>query len=121
MKDRQFVILTLQYCLETFEQSCQCGRCDPCKRGQEDIREAIRSLEDLPQPTAEETDRESQSAAMVNVAVGAIEEVRALLGRNVQSLGTLLPLLDTRLHSALVNRLDNIQIRQQQALNRLKS
>ena len=41
------VILTLQYCLETFEQTCACRHCDPCTRGQEDIREAIRTLEDL--------------------------------------------------------------------------
>jgi hypothetical protein len=47
MRSPKFVILTLQYCLETFEQTCQCGRCDPCTRGQEDIREAIRIMEDL--------------------------------------------------------------------------
>jgi hypothetical protein len=47
MKDLQFVILTLQYCLETFEQNCQCGRCDPCQQGQEDIRQAIQVVEDL--------------------------------------------------------------------------
>lgn len=41
------IILTLQYCLETFEQSCSCGRCDPCTRGQNDIREAIQTLETL--------------------------------------------------------------------------
>ncbi len=43
----QSVIFTLQYCLETFEQACQCGRCDPCTRGQEDIRRAIRIIEDF--------------------------------------------------------------------------
>ena len=28
------VIFTLQYCLETFEQTCQCGHCDPCTKGE---------------------------------------------------------------------------------------
>jgi NADH:ubiquinone oxidoreductase subunit F (NADH-binding) len=32
------IILTLQYCLETFEQSDSCGKCDPCTRGQRDIK-----------------------------------------------------------------------------------
>jgi hypothetical protein len=41
------VIYTLQYCLETFEQVCQCGRCDPCTRGIEDIRQSIRDVENL--------------------------------------------------------------------------
>jgi len=45
----QSIILTLQYCLETFEASCRCGRCDPCTRGQNDIREAIQLLERLTQ------------------------------------------------------------------------
>jgi hypothetical protein len=43
----QSVIFTLQYCLETLEQACQCGRCDPCTRGQEDITRAIRIIEDF--------------------------------------------------------------------------
>ena len=43
----QSVVFTLQYCLETLEQACQCGRCDPCTRGQEDIRRAIRMMEDF--------------------------------------------------------------------------
>ena len=47
MKGLQSIILTLQYCLETFEQSCQCGRCDPCVRGQGEIKAAIQTLEDL--------------------------------------------------------------------------
>ena len=42
----QSVVLTLQYCLETFEQNCQCGRCDPCTRGRKDIEKAIRDIED---------------------------------------------------------------------------
>ncbi len=42
----QNVLLTLQYCLETLEQNCQCGRCDPCTRGRSDIRKAIRDVED---------------------------------------------------------------------------
>src|SRR5205807_2627596 len=42
----QSVILTLQYCLETFEQTCQCGRCDPCVRGHGEIKAAIQILED---------------------------------------------------------------------------
>ena len=45
------VILTLQYCLETFEQNCQCGSCDPCVRGQDEIRDAIQTLEDALSPT----------------------------------------------------------------------
>jgi hypothetical protein len=49
----QTVILTLQYCLETLEQTCACGRCDPCTRGQEDIRQAIRTVEDLLPPGME--------------------------------------------------------------------
>jgi len=47
MKGLQSVILTLQYCLETFEQSCQCGRCDPCARGQGEVKLAIQVLEDV--------------------------------------------------------------------------
>lgn len=39
--------MTLQYCLETFEQSCQCGECDPCTRGQEDIRRGIAKLDEI--------------------------------------------------------------------------
>lgn len=38
---------SLQYCLETFEATCQCGRCDPCTKGQDDIRGAISALEEL--------------------------------------------------------------------------
>ena len=41
------IILTLQYCLETFEQSCSCGLRVPCTRGQERIKEAIQALERL--------------------------------------------------------------------------
>ena len=48
--DFKFVILTLRYCLETFEQNCQCGQCDPCRRGQDDIRQAIQTIEDLRRP-----------------------------------------------------------------------
>jgi hypothetical protein len=47
MKTLQSVILTLQYCLETFEQACQCGRCDPCARGQGEVKSAIQVLEDV--------------------------------------------------------------------------
>jgi len=43
----QDVIFTLEYCLETFEQTCQCGRCDPCTKGREDIARAIRTVESL--------------------------------------------------------------------------
>lgn len=45
----QSIILTLQYCLETFELNCGCGHCDPCTRGQNDIRDAIQTLERLAQ------------------------------------------------------------------------
>jgi len=55
MSPLQSVILTLQYCLETLEQTCQCGRCDPCTRGQDDIKEAIRTIEDLLQPVSSAT------------------------------------------------------------------
>lgn len=41
------VLITLQYGLETFEQTCQCGRCDPCTKGQKDIRTAIRTAKTL--------------------------------------------------------------------------
>jgi hypothetical protein len=43
----QDVILTLQYCLETFEQACQCGCCDPCTKGRKDIARAIRTIENI--------------------------------------------------------------------------
>ena len=43
------IILTLQYCLETLEQACGCGRCDPCTRGQSEIKQAIEALERLTQ------------------------------------------------------------------------
>jgi len=46
-KPIQEVILTLQYCLETFEQGCQCGRCDPCTKGRKDIARAILTMESL--------------------------------------------------------------------------
>lgn len=39
--------MALQYCLETFEQACQCGECDPCTRGQEDIKRNIGVLDDI--------------------------------------------------------------------------
>ena len=39
--------LTLQYCLETLEQNCQCGSCDPCNAGQTDILQAIRTMDDV--------------------------------------------------------------------------
>ena len=41
------VLFTLQYCLETFEQTCQCGRCEPCTKGQKDIHISIRTIETL--------------------------------------------------------------------------
>ena len=47
MSSLREVILTLQYCLETFEATYQCGRCDPCTKGQDDIRSAISALEEL--------------------------------------------------------------------------
>lgn len=43
----QSIQMTLQYCLETLEQACQCGSCDPCTNGQADIIRAIRSLDDI--------------------------------------------------------------------------
>lgn len=56
MTNLQDVIHTLQYCLETLQAACECGRCDPCTLGQRDIRRAIKKLEDL--------DREVITAAM---------------------------------------------------------
>jgi NADH:ubiquinone oxidoreductase subunit F (NADH-binding) len=57
------VILTLQYCLETFEATCQCGRCDPCTKGQDDIRSAISALEELERPQCDAVgDRSACSA-----------------------------------------------------------
>src|SRR5436309_4842516 len=47
-KSLHSIVLTLQYCLETFEQNCQCGRCDPCSRGRNEIKQAIQMLEFLP-------------------------------------------------------------------------
>jgi hypothetical protein len=41
------VLLTLQYCLETFEQNCQCGRCDPCTQGTKDIKQSISDVQAL--------------------------------------------------------------------------
>jgi hypothetical protein len=49
-----FLVLTLQYCLETFEATCQCGRCDPCTQGREDIRQAISIIEEFGWPTKTE-------------------------------------------------------------------
>src|SRR5437016_1462412 len=46
-KSLHSIVLTLQYCLETFEQNCQCGRCDPCSRGRNEIKQAIEMLEVL--------------------------------------------------------------------------
>jgi hypothetical protein len=46
----QDVVLTLQYCLETFEAACQCGKCDPCRQGRRDIRTAISIVEELDWP-----------------------------------------------------------------------
>lgn len=47
MNTLQQVILTLQYCLETFEQACQCRRCDPCTKGQRDLHTAIGTINAL--------------------------------------------------------------------------
>jgi hypothetical protein len=62
----QSVIFTLQYCLESFEQACQCGRSDPCTRGQEDITRAIRIIEDFtcsPEPPNQAHVHETLSCA----------------------------------------------------------
>ena len=47
VQELQEIAFTLQYCLETFEQACQCGRCDPCTKGQRDIQRSIRIVEAL--------------------------------------------------------------------------
>jgi hypothetical protein len=41
------VVLTLQYCLETFEATCQCGTCDPCTVRKDDINKSIAMVEEL--------------------------------------------------------------------------
>jgi hypothetical protein len=43
----QHIVFTLQYCLETFEGACQCGTCDPCTQGKNDIKKAISTVEAL--------------------------------------------------------------------------
>lgn len=50
MKPLQAVVLTLQYCLKTFQSTCQCGHCNPCTRGQHDIRQALDTIEKLYAP-----------------------------------------------------------------------
>ena len=50
IKPLQTVILTLQYCLKTFQSTCQCGHCDLCARGQHYIRQALDTLEKLYAP-----------------------------------------------------------------------
>jgi hypothetical protein len=64
------VVLTLQYCLETFEQTCQCGRCDPCTKGQEDIRRSIRTIEDLESSGSQQFQRESVVKGLQSPAYG---------------------------------------------------
>jgi hypothetical protein len=63
MNALQSVILTLQYCLETFEQNCQCGSCDPCVRGQDEIRQAIQTLEDALPPAGNCESRHTSQCA----------------------------------------------------------
>jgi NADH:ubiquinone oxidoreductase subunit F (NADH-binding) len=41
------IMLTLQYCLETFQGTCQCGTCDPCTKGQKDIEQAIEDVQNV--------------------------------------------------------------------------
>lgn len=41
--DASRIVMTLQYCLETFQETCQCGECGPCQ-GQADIEQSISVL-----------------------------------------------------------------------------
>lgn len=41
------ILLTLQNCLETSETACQCGECEPCTTGQDDIRLAMEEVQDI--------------------------------------------------------------------------
>ena len=50
MNPLQSVLLTLQYCLATFQSACQCQCCEPCTQGQKNIQKAIRVLEDVLKP-----------------------------------------------------------------------
>lgn len=52
MNPLQSVLLTLQYCLETFQTTCQCQCCEPCTLGQRNIQKAIRVIENLLWPSA---------------------------------------------------------------------
>jgi hypothetical protein len=63
VQELQGLILTLQYCLETFEQACQCGRCDPCTEGRQDIQRSILILEDFISPGVGRTYVEDESVS----------------------------------------------------------
>lgn len=52
MNPLQSVLLTLQYCLETFQTNCECQCCEPCTQGQKNIQKAIRVIENLLWPSA---------------------------------------------------------------------
>lgn len=74
----EFVVLTLQYCLETFEQNCQCGRCDPCRKGQDDIKRALRIVEDHALATVSKRRKAEEldvNGSQLNEAAGALLEV----------------------------------------------
>ncbi|SRR6266700_1328977 len=71
-KPLQDVVLTLQYCLETFEQTCHCGRCDPCTKGQQDIRRSIRTIEDLESSRSPQFQSEPVVAGLQGPAYGGL-------------------------------------------------
>ncbi len=105
MNTLQQVILTLQYCVETFEQACQCGHCDPCTKGQGDLHTAIRTINaflcgtitnylyvlERPSARAEFTDRSALLdfvrelagvASLLACADPSLDEVAAMAARN---------------------------------------
>lgn len=50
MNPLQSVLLTLQYCLATFQATCQCKCCEPCTQGHKNIEKAITVINRLLHP-----------------------------------------------------------------------
>jgi len=77
----QEVVLTLQYCLETFEATCQCGRCDPCRRGRRDIRGAISIVEEFGWPIDTAAGIQSPRFVLQRAGVKAeFDDLRTVIG-----------------------------------------
>jgi len=76
------LLLTLQYALETFEGTCQCGECDPCTEGQEDLKRAIENVQQAikankaksEEPAAEPTVGLDQSGQIAELSLRANQE-----------------------------------------------